>query len=153
MARDDRGTPGPEADDDPVWEISRDRGRRADAGAARLVSGVNLLLGLWLVLSPWVLRYSNETTATWNQVLVGALVMVLAAVRAARPRATPQVSWANLVLGVWLAVAPFVLVEGPAAGDEPVYYNAVVSGLLVVLLAAFSAAVTHVDRSATGDGS
>lgn len=153
MERDDRATTGAGADPDPVWEISRDRGRRADAGAARAVSGVNVLLGLWLVLSPWLLRYSDEATATWNQVVVGSLVVLLAAVRATRPRSRPRVGWVTVGLGLWVAVSPFVLVEGAAAGDEPVYWNAVAAGLLVALLAAFSAAVTHVDRSATDDGS
>ncbi|BCP65887.1 SPW repeat protein [Thermus thermophilus] len=38
----------------------------------------NLVLGLWLVLSPWILGFSGTSSATWNAVIVGLLVGLLA---------------------------------------------------------------------------
>ena len=38
----------------------------------------NLVLGLWLVLSPWILGFSGTSSATWNGVIVGLLVGLLA---------------------------------------------------------------------------
>ena len=38
----------------------------------------NLVLGLWLVLSPWILGFSGTSSATWNAVILGLLVCLLA---------------------------------------------------------------------------
>ena len=38
----------------------------------------NLVLGIWLVLSPWALAYAGEVTAAWNAYVVGAIVAVAA---------------------------------------------------------------------------
>lgn len=40
---------------------------------------INVAVGLWLVISPWLLGYANMTSMTWNQVIVGLLVVILAA--------------------------------------------------------------------------
>lgn len=37
----------------------------------------NLVLGLWLVLSPWILGFSGTSSATWNAVLLGLAVGLL----------------------------------------------------------------------------
>lgn len=39
---------------------------------------VNVVLGVWLILSPWILGFSGMTGAMWNAVIVGLLVGVLA---------------------------------------------------------------------------
>ena len=38
----------------------------------------NLVLGLWLVLSPLILGFSGTSSATWNAVILGLLVGLLA---------------------------------------------------------------------------
>jgi hypothetical protein len=37
------------------------------------------ILGVWLIIAPWVLGFSSLTAAAWNQVIVGLLVVALAA--------------------------------------------------------------------------
>ena len=39
---------------------------------------VNLVLGAWLLVSPWVLGFSTATALMWNAVLIGALIVVSA---------------------------------------------------------------------------
>ena len=39
---------------------------------------LNLIAGIWLFISPWVLRYSQDSHALWNALIVGALVFILA---------------------------------------------------------------------------
>ena len=39
-------------------------------------SWIELVLGLWLILSPWLLGFSSITVMKWSNVLVG-LVFVL----------------------------------------------------------------------------
>lgn len=41
------------------------------------LSWANALLGVWLVVAPWVLGYSSLMHPTWNDVIVGILVIVL----------------------------------------------------------------------------
>lgn len=40
---------------------------------------VNGVLGVWLVASPWILGFAALTTAVWNFVVVGLLIVALAA--------------------------------------------------------------------------
>ena len=39
----------------------------------------NGVLGVWLVVSPWILGFAALTTAVWNHVVVGLLIVALAA--------------------------------------------------------------------------
>lgn len=38
---------------------------------------VNLILGLWLIISPWVLGFSTVAGAMWNSLIVGIVVAIL----------------------------------------------------------------------------
>lgn len=40
--------------------------------------GINILLGLWMIASPWVLAFSGHKEATSHAIIVGALVAILA---------------------------------------------------------------------------
>ena len=46
------------------------------------LSWINFILGLWLIIAPFVLHFSNNPVATWNSVIVGVVVAVLSIVRA-----------------------------------------------------------------------
>ena len=39
---------------------------------------VNLLLGLWVAVSPWVLQVADRRTVMWNELIVGLAVFVFA---------------------------------------------------------------------------
>src|SRR5437667_10807949 len=38
---------------------------------AELEEWINLVLGLWVLVSPWVLSFAAHTTARWTNVIVG----------------------------------------------------------------------------------
>jgi hypothetical protein len=42
---------------------------------------INLALGLWVLVSPWVLSFAAQTTAKWAHVFVGLIVAVLAGLK------------------------------------------------------------------------
>ncbi|MEX0730355.1 MAG: SPW repeat protein [Aquisalimonadaceae bacterium] len=71
--------------------------------------GLMLAFGVWLVISPFVLGYAGQGAgmAMWNPIIVGLAVIVFAAAVLMRPQQWEE--WINLVLGVWLILAPFVL--------------------------------------------
>jgi hypothetical protein len=41
---------------------------------------LNLIAGLWLIVSPWVLKFSDATTPLRADVIIGIIVAVLAAI-------------------------------------------------------------------------
>ncbi len=40
---------------------------------------VNLILGAWIFIAPWVLRFHGLYDASWNHWIVGAMIFVIAA--------------------------------------------------------------------------
>jgi cation transport ATPase len=74
---------------------------------------LNLVFGLWLFFSPWLLQYytarpyTDQTFALWNSVVFGAAVVVFAVWALFVPKKWEE--WTNLVLGLWLIASPWVL--------------------------------------------
>lgn len=86
-----------------------------------------LILGLWLIISPYVLPYSDYTgIAASNSYILGVAVIVFAAIALARPQMWEE--QVNLILGVWLFIAPFVL---GFQADTRAMVNHLVVGILI----------------------
>lgn len=100
------------------------------------VSGTNLAAGLWLIAAPFVLAYTGVTAAIWNDILVGLAVLILAWIRVAKPLEHEGASWTNVVLGLWLLIAPVSL--GYTATSAALW-NDVIVGLFVAGLGTWSA--------------
>lgn len=67
---------------------------------------VNLILGIWLFISPWCLHATM--TPAWNLWVLGVIVVVMALWALASPAmAFPE--WVNVIAGIWLFIAPWVL--------------------------------------------
>jgi len=98
-------------------------------------SWVNVVLGVWLIIAPWVVGYAFNATALWNSVIMGILVLI--ASFAAAGSASPTPSWWNAVFGIWLIISPFVLGLGTGTG----LVNFIVVGAIVGLLALYDASV------------
>jgi hypothetical protein len=74
----------------------------------RWQDGVMLVLGLWLIVSPFFLSYVDLTgMAALNSYVFGIGIAIFAIIALAKPQAWEE--WVNLVLGIWLIVAPIVL--------------------------------------------
>jgi hypothetical protein len=93
----------------------------------------SLLLGVWLVLSPFVLGFTG-TAATWMTIVLGLGVILFALEGFVIPSYLEE--WGEILLGLALLVAPW------AVGYEPgsATVSSMVSGLLVILLAAWELA-------------
>lgn len=103
-------------------------------------SGLNILAGLWLIISPFVLGYSALRGTMWNDVIVGIIIALIAAGKLFRGRDLQWLSWINVVLGLWLIISPFVFGN---SGNTRVLYNEIIVGIVVVVLAAWSALSTR----------
>jgi hypothetical protein len=69
-------------------------------------------LGIWLILSPWVLLFEADTTATRNAVTIGFLIVAAEALTLSVFRVWEE--WINVALGAWLLVSPWALGIGSA---------------------------------------
>lgn len=90
----------------------------------------NLVLGLWLAISPWLIGYEAEAAATSNAVVVGVLVMAFASLEFFKVAAWEE--WTSFGLGVWLAMSPWLLGFN---GTIVAMYNALVVGVIIAALA------------------
>jgi hypothetical protein len=108
----------------------------------------NLVLAIWLFISPWVINFSAPaaapagapagamvppavSNASWNAWVLGVIIFLVACSAIGRLRAWQE--WVNLLLGIWLFVAPWALgftQLGGAAWDHWIV------GVLVFLIAA-----------------
>jgi hypothetical protein len=122
-----RGRPGME-------KANRMMDRRTHAIVA---GGLSIVLGMWLMVAPMALGYTVDG-ATWNSVVAGAAVALLAAMQLFGPVRTARLGWINAVVGLWLMAAPLILVlEMDAA-----YWNTAMAGLLVLALGMWGASAT-----------
>jgi SPW repeat len=90
-------------------------------------SWVNVVLAIWVIVSPFVLAI-HSSRAVWNNVVTGVLVGILALIRWSVRQ--PGLSWLNLLLGIWLVISPFVLFLSGAA-----MWNNVILGVIVAAFA------------------
>jgi hypothetical protein len=104
--------------------------------------GLDILAGIWLVLSPFALRfYANATgAATTSNVVFGILIASLATARVVS--SNPWSVWlsrVNALLGFWILISPWCL---GFSGHHSATTNNVIMGLVVLLLASWSAFAT-----------
>jgi hypothetical protein len=112
--------------DEPQTERIQDAAPRTAAG----ISWINVLLGIWVIISPLVLGFSQHPAAMWNNVATGGAVGILALIRTSTPQ-QPGWSWTNVVLGLWLIISPFAL--GFATGVA--LWNNVILGIIIMIVA------------------
>jgi hypothetical protein len=105
---------------------------------ARTASGVNVVLGIWLIASPWVFNFGGRAPVL-NSVSVGALIAMLGVVRLAALHESAGMSSINLLLGFWTIVAPWA--SGYVANKGAVANNIMV-GVFVIAFAVWSARST-----------
>ena len=97
----------------------------------RGVSWINVLIGAWLIASPWVLNFT-DWAATSNHVLFGFLIAILAASSAVIAWRVHALSWLNAAFGGWLLVSPWLL---GYADLEAAGMNSMAAGIIVALVA------------------
>lgn len=110
----------------------------ANREQAMTASGLNVLAGIWLIISPYLLGFANTSSAT-NAIIVGIIVGIVALIRVLTSENTAWLSWVNIVLGVWLLISPFML--GFMAGRD--LWNSIILGILVIVFAAWSSSAAR----------
>jgi hypothetical protein len=94
---------------------------------------VNALLGVWVIVSPWVLGFEGSSMAMSNAVIVGIALVATALGAVFVPRAWEE--WTEAALGLWLVVSPWVL---GFSGHREALLSMMIAGLAVVGLAVWT---------------
>jgi hypothetical protein len=92
---------------------------------------IDVLLGGWLIVSPWQLGYALNEAATTNAYGLGTVLIVFNLISVCRLVDEGQEIF-NIVLGIWLLCSPYVF--GFAVDRTPTV-NALVGGALIITLA------------------
>ncbi len=108
---------------------------RVNTGTAAAMA-ISALAGMWLFISPWIYGFGAETIA-WNNWVVGALMVVLAAFTVRR-RLDLAVVFVVGVLGLWTFCSPWLF---HFRFETAHMVNSFVTGAIVFLLAAVAAVV------------
>ena len=91
---------------------------------------VNLILGVWLLVSPFLLGFSAQGDAMWNALIAGALIALVALGAMFKFHILGE--GLNFLLGLWLVVSPWAL--GFSAFGTATWNHAI-AGILVALFA------------------
>ena len=112
--------------------------RLTDKLSAEWQDAGNLLLGLWLAVSPWALAYASERTPMINAVAVGVIIAVAAAGALYAFHAWEE--WVNVALAAWLIASPWLLNFSTL---QVATWNQIAVGTLVAILALWSTTADH----------
>ncbi len=89
-----------------------------------------VVIGVWLLVSPWVLGYPSYSPPAINAYIAGAIIALLAAFDMVKTHI-----WAvllNIVVGMWVAVSPWLV---GVVRDPAMTWSLVMAGLATVVLA------------------
>jgi FtsH-binding integral membrane protein len=104
-------------------------------------SWITMVMGVWLIISPWVIGFADRPVALWNTLILGVLVLLAAIYTRRTPAAGPSL-W-NVVMGVWLILSPLFL---GYSDTGIVLINDVVPGIVVAVLGL----AASMEKAATG---
>ncbi len=95
------------------------------------------LIGVWEVISPFVLGFRSMNTAMVDAVIVGGVLIVFGIVSAFSRGAARVLDWLNALLGIWLIIAPFFLAF--AALTRAGEISSIITGVVVLILGIWAA--------------
>lgn len=112
-----------------------------DTDTMQWLSGFVALLGLYIAVSPFI--FEATVIATWNDLVVGTAIFVLAGYNFYRlfdgQLASVGAAALVMLLGLWALMAPFVI----EMGSDELATGTAFSGVLVAALSAYNAYVNR----------
>jgi hypothetical protein len=106
--------------------------RVAETRTTQITEGLAFLAGVYLAISPWVVGFTELSTITFNNLVTGIAVALLALGFASAFGRTHGLTWVVPLIGVWTIVSPWA-VSGEVNTTEVVVTN-VITGAVIVLL-------------------
>ena len=106
--------------------------RVAESPTTQITEGLAFLAGVYLAISPWVVGFSDMSTITINNLVIGVAVALLALGFASAFGRTHGLSWLVPVLGIWTIVSPWV-VSGEVYTASVVLNNVITEAVITLL--------------------
>lgn len=98
------------------------------------VTWINLLLGIWLIIAPFAIGYAALSGAAVGEDIVLGILLIAFSWWILAAMAPPMgAAWFEVLCGIWLIIAPFVLrytaMARAATGND------VVCGIIAIVVA------------------
>ena len=112
-----------------------------DHTSTRMLSLVVALAGLWQIVAPFLLNFTNEQMAMRNAIGAGIALVLFAGLGAfgvgrLSSAVVSAFNWLACLTGLWLLISPSVLQYREIA---PAFWSAIVVGLLSFIVAGYAA--------------
>ncbi|HEY4065709.1 MAG TPA: SPW repeat protein [Burkholderiaceae bacterium] len=91
---------------------------------------INALIGVWVIASPWFMKFADQQPPSYNATVVGILLVAVALGATFVPRAWEE--WSEAILGVWMIASPWAL---HFANHRDPRLTFVITGVVVTALA------------------
>lgn len=94
---------------------------------------VNALVGIWFIIAPFALRFSDRPYPMWLSIIGGAILLILAgwAVLDEKARHATWIQYVNGLVGIWFIIFPYVYALGDVANLR---WTSIVGGLIALVL-------------------
>ena len=90
---------------------------------------INGLIGVALILAPWMMGFADSPRPSWNAMLTGLVLVAVALGAMLAPSAWEE--WTETGIGLWLIIAPWTL---EFSRETTAMRATVVAGVVVVVL-------------------
>ncbi|MUL47454.1 hypothetical protein FZI85_12935 [Mycobacterium sp. CBMA293] len=105
--------------------------RVAESMAAQATFGLTLMTAVYVALSPWIVNFYAMPRLTFNALIVGGTVSLLAMFFGCALDRSHGMTWTLPFFGVWLVISPWIFASGPTTG---MIWSHVLSGAVIIVL-------------------
>ena len=97
---------------------------------ARRENWISLIIGIWVMLSPWIFPVRGPDSVLYARLLSDSLAgaFVIGAAAMALQDLQPKSEWISFVTGIWLIAAPWAL---GYAGETAPFWNSTITGAAI----------------------
>jgi hypothetical protein len=93
------------------------------------INSLAALVGVWFIVAPWVVDFSDDKNALWTSVIIGAIQVISSLIGFVGSGWTAWQNWISLLAGVWFILFPYVYTLETAET-----WTSVILGAVTVLL-------------------
>ncbi|MCZ7542119.1 MAG: SPW repeat protein [Anaerolineae bacterium] len=94
------------------------------------------LLGVLLILAPFVLNYRDDANAQWSHIILGAVILIVSIIEAVDQSTSNWEYWAAGLGGVVAILAPF-LFNFRSADQATQMWTSIILGALLVIVSGY----------------
>jgi hypothetical protein len=99
---------------------------------------INLILAIWLFLSPWIVGFAGVMPVAWTAWLSAIAIGIISIV--ALSAFAEWEEWINLLLGLWVLISPWVV---RVSGDHTPTMVLFFTGLAVAIISIIDLSMLH----------